>query len=192
MIRLLAIKYFLFLILMCTGPAAMAATMMKTEVTNNKHRYSMTATAVLQASTDKVVAIMIAYDDLTSINPYLVESHLLSSTNGTQRVSMVTRTCFMLICYKMLHVQDFIRSDQQTIYSKFIPELSDFKYGWTRWTATPFADADQPTTLLKIELEVEPDFFIMPVIGPRVLKDKLIEITEVTVDNLEKKANSLP
>lgn len=190
--RLLVIKQFLLLNLVLATPAIMAATMTQVEVTNDKKRYRMTATAVLQAATNNVIKIMVAYDKLTSINPYLVESRLLSSKGDTQRVSMVTRTCFMLICYKMQHVQDFVRPDQQTIYSEFIPELSDFRNGWTRWTATSVEGAGQSTTLLKIELEVEPDFFIMPVIGTRVLKDKLIEITEVTVDNLEKKANSLP
>lgn len=188
--RLLAKLLLLNLVL--ASPSITAATMAETEVTNNKQRYRMTATAVLNAATDNVIEIMVAYDDLTSINPYLVESRLLSSKGNTQRVSMITRTCFMLICYKMQHVQDFIRPDKNTIYSEFIPELSDFKHGWTRWTATSVDGTDQLSTLLKIELEVEPDFFIMPFIGPRVLKDKLIEITEVTVDNLEKKANSLP
>lgn len=182
----------LLLNLLLLAPAIMAATMTEVEVTKEKQRYRMTATAVLQAATDNVIEIMVAYDELTNINPYLLESRLLSSNGDTQRVSMTTRTCFMLICYKMQHVQDFVRPDKQTIYSEFIPELSDFKHGWTRWSATSVEGTGQPTTLLKIELEVEPDFFIMPIIGTRVLKDKLIEITEVTVDNLEKKAGSLP
>ncbi len=167
---------------------AHAATIVDIDINNKGQRYNMVAQMQIDARADIVLKLMKDYSRLTNINPYLLESRILSKSGEETRVSMITKTCFMLICYKMKHVQDFVQIDNDTIQSQFITEYSDFKHGWTRWKASSNSDNGMPVTLLTIEVEVEPDFFIMPVIGPRILKDKLIEVTEVTVKNLEAKA----
>ncbi len=174
-----------------TLPPAHAATIIDIDIDNKGRRYNMVARMQISARADIVLELMKDYNRLTGINPYLLESRIMSKTGEETRVSMITKTCFMLICYKMKHVQDFAQIDEDTIQSLFITEYSDFKHGWTRWKASDDIDNGKPVTLLTIEVEVEPDFFIMPVIGPRILKDKLIEVTEVTVRNLETKAKQI-
>ena len=72
------------------------------------------------------------------------------------------------------------------ILGEYIPEASDFKYGWSSWTiSSTNTNSNKPATLLMITMELEPDFFIMPVIGPYHIKRKMVDVTTVTIHNLE-------
>ena len=169
-----------------------AASIKEIRVSNNKSVYSLYAHVLIEADSRAVMKLITDYENLVNINPYLLESRLLSNTSqGAYQVYMLTRACVMVVCYRLHHVQDFTQPDDRTVYSKFIPELSDFKTGWTRWHINETAVNGNRLTELTLELEVEPDFFVVPIVGPKLLKEKLIEIITATLYQLEKQAQAI-
>ncbi len=153
-------------------------------------RYILHIKAQVNANANRVKQIITNYGNLTSINPYLKESNVIS-TSGHKRatVSMLTDACVLFICYKIRHVQVFQRQGNDIVYGRIIPKMSDFKQGWTRWTIKEGkSNTREEITQLMLDTEMTPDFFILPIIGTHHLKNKILEIATVTINNLEKEA----
>jgi hypothetical protein len=146
--------------------------------------------ATLNADVDNVIKIITDYDNLTLINPHLKESKVLNkSEDGRTTVSMLTEACVLFLCYSVRHVQTshFIRNG--VLFSRIIPEESDFRSGWIRWEIKAMdSNKKYPVTQIILDIEMVPDFFILPVIGPHQIKRKMLEMAKVTIDKLEEKA----
>ena len=85
-------------------------------------------------------------------------------------------------------MQDVIESPDGSVTALVVPELSDFRYGYARLNLWQEVDG----TRILIRSEVEPDFWIPPLIGPWLIKRKLLSETLETVDNLELLAKNPP
>lgn len=171
---------------------SIAATLTNVNVEKQGKHYILHVKALIKADTDEVKRIVTDYENLPSINPYLKESKIVSVSDEERKtVSMLTEACILLICYKIRHIQVFHTIGANIVYGLVIPDKSDFKYGWTRWTIQKSRNSDfsnNPMTEVILDGDMEPDFFILPVIGPYHLKKKILEIATITIDNLEKEA----
>lgn len=182
------IVYKLFLLILCLTPSILSsATVIDIHVEEFEERYNMYVEAVIDANVEQVKQVINDYEQLHRINPEMVESKLLSrASDGTAKVSLLTRSCILFFCYNLRHVQNIQNKGPYKIVGQYIPELSDFRYGRSSWTIAESKKADADSaTLLIINLELEPDFFIIPIIGPYQLKQKLISVTKMTITNLE-------
>jgi len=166
------------------------ATLYDVNIEKQGEIYILHIVAQINAEANVVEKIITDYNNLTSINPYLKESNIISvSENKRKTVNMLTHACVLFICYTFRQVQVFQPAKDNIVYGRIIPDKSDFKQGWSRWTVKE--DKSNPgitTTQLIIDSEMIPDFFIFPIIGAHHLKKKIIEMTTETIDNLEKEA----
>ncbi len=164
------------------------ATLTTINVKKNGERYILHVEAQVNANINTVKRIITDYNNLTSINPYMKESKVISRTDDNRStVRTLTKACLLFVCYKVKHVQTFQVLENNIIFGRTIPHLSDFKYGWTRWIIKEEkTGAKNTVTRLIIDTEMTPDFFILPIIGTHHLKKKIIEIATVTINNLEK------
>ncbi|GEM_PF-5034809 len=85
-------------------------------------------------------------------------------------------------------VQDVIESQDGTVMALLVPALSDFRYGYARLNLWQEPEG----TRILIRAEVEPDFWIPSLIGPWLIKRKLLSETLETVDRLEQLAKTAP
>ncbi len=170
-----------------------AATVIDIHIEEYDDRYNMYVEAILNAEPDQVMRVINDYEQLHHINTDMIESKVISTeADGSTTVSLLTRSCILVFCYNIRHVQNMYKQGPYMILGEYIPEASDFRYGWSNWTITSVKKDDKPATLLMITMEMEPDFFIMPVIGPYHLKSKMIDVTTTTVHNLEAAALKTP
>ena len=162
------------------------------EVSREKGRYHLHTNTIVYARVDNVRRIITDYENLTSIIPNLKESKLLNkSENGRTTVSMLTKMCVFFLCYKIRHVQTFHLIKNDILFSRIIPEKSDFKSGWMRWEIKEIdSDKMTPVTQIILDIEMTPDFFIPPLIGPYQFKRKLLGVTRTTINKLEEKAKT--
>ena len=160
------------------------------EVSREKNRYHLHTNTTVYAKIDNVRRIITDYENLTLIIPNLKESKLLNkSENGRTTVSMLTKMCVFFLCYKIRHVQTFHLIKNDILFSRIIPEKSDFKSGWMRWEIKEIdSNKMYPVTQIILDIEMTPDFFVPPLIGPYQIKRKMLEITSATINNLEEKA----
>jgi len=171
------------------GPS-LCADINTVEITREKDRYHLHTNTTVYARIDNVRRIITDYKNLTSIIPNLKESKLLNeSENERTTVSMLTKICVFFLCYNIRHVQTFHTIKDDILFSRIIPGMSNFKSGWMRWEIKEMnSNKMHPVTQIIVDIEMTPDFFVPPLIGPYQIKRKMLEITRATINNLEEKA----
>ena len=160
------------------------------EVRKEHNHYHLNINATVNAGIENIRSIITDYENLTSINPYIKESKLLDiSEDERSTVSMLTETCVLFLCYNIRHVQTFHPMKNDILFSRIIPEESDFKTGWMRWEIKEMdSNKAYPVTQIILDIEMVPGFFVPPVIGPYQIKKTMLDMTHATIINLEKKA----
>jgi len=180
----------IILILALLPGASLCAEIDDVDVKKENNRYNMHINATLNADVDNVIRIITDYENLPLINPYLKESKvLIKSEDERTTVSMLTEACVLFLCYNVRHLQTFYFIEDGILFSRIIPEGSDFQAGWSRWEIKAMNSKKiYPVTQIILDIEMVPDFFVPPVIGPYNIKRKMLEMAEITIDKLEEKA----
>ena len=180
----------ILIILALLPGASLCAEIDNAEVKKENNHYYLHMNATLNADVDNIIRIITDYENLSLINPYLTESKLLTKPkDGRTTVSMRTEACVLFLCYNIRHVQTFHPIENGVLFSRVIPEGSDFKAGWTRWEIKAMdSDKIPPVTQIILDMEMVPDFFVLPVIGPHQIKRKMLEMAKITIAKLEEKA----
>ena len=160
------------------------------EVRKKNNIYHLHINATVNADVDNITRLITDYENLPLINPYLKESKLLDKPEDERTtVSMLTETCVLFLCFNIRHVQTFHFIENGILFSRIIPEGSDFRAGWMRWEIKAMdSNKKSPVTQLILEIEMVPDFFVPPVIGPYQIKKIMLEMTRATIIKLEEKA----
>ena len=128
-----------------------------------------------------VFSLITDYDQLVQLNPLIKSSRQLPSEfPRTQRVEVVTRGCMLFFCKTIIRVEDVKVDKDLTINTVFVPELSDFTSGESRWTFTPMGEQ----TLVDYHVSMVPDFWLPPFIGPRSLKKQLRQQLHQTAERI--------
>jgi hypothetical protein len=150
--------------------------------------------ATVDADIDSVIRIITDFENLPLINPYLKESKLLDNPEDERTtVNMLTEICVLFLCYNTRHVQTFHFIENGILFSRIIPEKSDFQAGWMRWEIKEMdSNKIYPVTRIILDIEMVPDFFVPPVIGPYQIKRIMLKMTRAIILNLEKKAKINP
>jgi hypothetical protein len=148
--------------------------------------YSVEVDALVAMPEARVREQLTDYNHLGRVNPAIeVSEVLLVRKPGDYRVRTETEACVWFYCMRVHQVQDVIEGPDGTVTATVLPQYSDFKHGYARLTlwATPAG------TRVLIRSEVEPDFWIPPIIGPWLIKRKLRSEALETVQNLERLAS---
>ncbi len=151
--------------------------------------YRVDVDALVSVSEPRVRELLTDYNHLGRINPDIrVSEILLTRGPGDYRVRTVTEVCVWFYCKRIHQVQDVIEAHDGSVTATVLPEQSDFRYGYARlhlWQV-------QGGTRVLIHGELEPDFWIPPVIGPWLVKRKLLSEALDTLQKLEQVANPAP
>jgi hypothetical protein len=102
---------------------------------------------------------------------------------------MLTEICVFFLCYTIKHIQTFHAIKDDTLFSRIIPGMGNIQSGWMRWEIKEMDSSNMyPVTQIILDIEIIPDFFVPPLIGPYQIKRKMLEITRATINKLEEKA----
>jgi hypothetical protein len=148
-------------------------------------RYRVRLEMGLQASSHQVYAVLTDYAHYAALNPDIERSHLLGpgATKDSTRVETWIHACVAFFCHELDQLQDVTaRGDAASISSvtaEGIPRQGSVRYSVSRWDVKA---CGTQTTCLGFFAEVEPDFWIPPIIGSwvieRTLRNKAIETCE--------------
>lgn len=184
------------LVAQCLLPGTtLCAEVNSVEISQEKGVYSLSIIMTVNADAETIKSIITDYENLTLINAYLKESKVVNiSEDERTTVNMLSEICVFFICYNIRHPQIFHPVNNNTLFSRIIPGISDFKSGWGRWKINE-KDSDRismsPVTQIIFDTEITPDFFIPPLFGPYQMKKKMLEIAEATINNLEENAKHI-
>jgi hypothetical protein len=152
-----------------TATLAYAASIDSLDVTKKRGRYNLVADAQLAATPESIYAVLLDYDDnafqrISSV--YKESAYLEPAADGAPIVYTLMEGCLLWHCVSMKRVERLEVREPNWIKSYTLPEQSNFKYSTSEWLLEPHEGG----TKMTYRLEMEPDFFVPPVIGPWYLK----------------------
>lgn len=174
------------LLLLLWMPAALAATTLSLNIQQHGDRYRMQAVMLLAASPRSVMHVLEDYRHMPRLNPAITDVRIVSSSPSVTRVETRAKLCILFLCETLHRTLDVRQVSATELRAKVIPALSDLKHGKSQWTLTR---VPQGTRLL-YKTEIEPKEWLLPVIGPWLIRKFMKEQIRVTIQNLEKLANA--
>ncbi len=140
-------------------------------------------TARIDAPLADVHAAITDYANLAAINPSILESRVTRrEASGVQRVRTVIRVCILVFCKDVVLEQDVSEPVSGEIIAVMIPGNCDFRSGQAHWSL----QAEGNSTRMRYSQVFEPDFWVPPLIGPWLMRNKLVEEVETTMRYLER------
>ena len=165
-----------------TTGAARAAGDPEVPVEREGGRYSIHVETLLKAPADQVRAVLLDYRHIYRLSPSITESAVLASGGGGRaRVRTVVESCVSAYCVKAARVEDVEEGGAGEIRAVIVPELSDFRFGVASWSIR----AEGAATRVVYRAEVEPGFFVPPLLGTYFVKRNLRREVEGTLERLE-------
>ena len=166
--------------------AVLANDITEFEVTEEKGVFYIKAIVVLHAPAEYVRDVLTDYVHIYRLNPSIIESEVLASPgNNVARVRTKVIGCVAFYCEEIERVEDVRILASGDIQAEIVPEFSQFKSGVTLWQIRSMGE----NARLIYYAEMEPDFFIPPVIGNSIVKAKLRDEIMTSFRRLEKIAS---
>jgi hypothetical protein len=171
------------------GGLAHGGELLQTNVEHVDERYTIVSEVRIAVPVAAVRQMLMDLNHLDRINRSIEDSKILHVySEGHYRVRTVINACVLFYCKRMVQVQDVQQLDDGDIVATVVPGLSDFRYGVARWTLRQDGDA----TRLRFDAEVEPSFWIPPLIGPWLIGQKFHSEALESAENMERLAQGDP
>jgi uncharacterized protein YndB with AHSA1/START domain len=170
--------------------AVLSATLNDVNVTLDHGRYQVTAETHLDAPPSAIYDVLtdFANDGYAQISEIYKESDYLEPDgDGTPIVYTRVEGCLLLFCRSMRRVERLEVVQPSFIRATVLPDRSDFKYSLAEWTLEP----ETGGTRVVYRMEMEPDFWLPPFVGPWFLKRTLLRGAPQAVDRIEELAQRL-
>lgn len=178
----------LFILMLNT--AVHAAEIIKVEVDRIDSGFLVYFEAILDAPVEKIFSQFIKYNQLPIINPSIRESTILGRYGERiHRLRVITELCIFIFCKDILHIQDMVQhSSKYIVTATIVPEVGDFKTGQAKWVFK----RENFSTRLIFSGQLEPDFWVPPLIGSwavkRMLRTEIMQ-TSMGLERVVKDAN---
>jgi hypothetical protein len=168
------------------APAGNAAEIRAVDVSYDDGRYYLVSETWFDAPVQGLFDVLTDYDRFTRISSVYKESRFLQpAPDGTPRALTRVEGCVLFFCQSMSRVERLeIAPDMTRIRAVVEPEASDFEYSVSTWE---FREEDGGT-IVDYRLEMEPGFWVPPVIGPYLMKRRLRRGGEDAIERIERLA----
>lgn len=154
-------------------------------------RYRVSMRVTLDAPASATYAVFADPTRLRQVNPAIREVEVMEERGpNLRRIRTRVRACVALFCRHLGQVQDMRyqpTDDGGRIEAHLLPDESDFRHGQATWV---FRGCEGDHTCLSFDAELEPAFWIPPVLGPWLIERKLREEAIETSRGLERLAGA--
>lgn len=153
------------------------------EVSRDAGVFHVVVNVLIDASPALVQAVLLDTSKLSLLDPGVRATRVRAEGDG-QRVEMDIHECLFGFCRQFLQVQQVeVRGNEIT--ARTLPvEGSGFRSGIAHWQLS----AEGEGTRLIFTADTEPDLWLPPLIGPRVVMKQLREKTLASLETLERLA----
>jgi hypothetical protein len=168
--------------------AAVAATLDTIEVGREGGVYSLLSETRLAASPEAIRAVLTDYENFDRISSaYKDFGYLETEPDGTPIIFTRMEGCVLFFCKSLTRVERLEVNSPEHIRTVTLPERSDFKRSVSEWLIEQRGDITHVT----YTLEMEPDFWVPPVVGPWYLKKTLKRGGGAAIDRIERLAQEI-
>ena len=168
--------------LMLAVSAAGAADLREVTVDRVKGRYMLTSETVMEATQQEVYAVLTDYDQFSKFSSAFTESRNVEpDEEGRPRFYNRMEGCVLMFCVSFERYGHLVLTPTSYIQAIVDPEKSDFKHSVESWE---LVEEDDKTVLI-YKFEVEPAFWVPPLIGPFYIRRALRAGAVDAVDRIE-------
>lgn len=163
--------------------ALWAGVLQHMDVEHRAGRYTIDMQVTLEVPADAAYQTFTDYPNLNRVNDAIESSKVLEQDpqRGALVQSMI-RVCVLIYCRRLNQTQWMRQIPPERLTADVVPEDSDFSFGHAEWRIWPCADG----ACLSFTAELEPSFWVPPIIGPWVVKRKLRQEAIQTCDGIER------
>jgi hypothetical protein len=162
--------------------SAFAAELTDIEVAHEDGRYRLESTTIFDATPAQLYVVLTDYDQFEKFSSSFVEAeNREADEQGRPQFYTRMEGCVLLFCKSYLRVGYLELKPEYDIIAIVDPERSNFKYSRERWQLIPEGER----TKLVYEFEMEPAFWVPPLVGPYVIKKALRSGGKNAVNRIE-------
>lgn len=173
----------LFLFVVLPWTLSQAGEVLVAHAGHERGRYQVEVDVRLAADKAQVWRLLTDYVHYGQLNEAIRSSEILERRGKhALRVRTVTEACVYVFCRNIVQVQDVTQANENYVSATVLPHASHFRHGVARMRLWE----EGAMTRVRITAEVEPDFWIPPLIGPWLIKRKLRAEALETVHNVER------
>lgn len=169
--------------LLC-APLLRAASIDSLDVTRDHGRFHLVAHTHLDATPAAVYKVLTTYDEDAYgriSNVYKESRYLQPASDGTPLVYTRVEGCLLFFCKSMRRVERLQVVKPNYICTTAVPSRSDFRYARSIFRLK----RDDDGTEVTYRLDMEPDFWLPPFVGPWLLKHVLLRGGSHAVQRIE-------
>ena len=171
-----------------SGSISSAAEVEELKVTEANGEYRLRIAAVLDAPADYVHIVVTDYKHAYRINPSVIKVEIQPSDHdGVVRVHNLSEQWVGPFCFSINWVGDILDTGDGDIRVKTVPEPGNFESGDAIWKIRPRGKR----TWVLHESRLKPDFFIPPLIGENIMRNKMETNTLDTFKRIECHARAM-
>jgi Polyketide cyclase / dehydrase and lipid transport len=161
---------------------ANASQLVRLEVDQHANSYTVYVEMDLDASAEKVRAILTDYAHLDRLNASITASEITGARDdGTIRVLTRFENCILFFCLTVQRVEDITEDVQGRILVALVPDASSFRSGHASWEVKSTGSGSRVIH----NATLEPDFWLPPWIGTALLKATMRREIRASFENLE-------
>ena len=139
-------------------------------VSESQGIYSINLVMQMQVPARYVHRVLTDYVHIYRLDPAIIDSEILPlQDDGVVRVRTRIADCIGLFCMKIDRVEDVRELGHDTLQVTTIPTLGSFKSGYAEWKILGMEERTQ----VIYQAQMEPDFYIPPMIGIYFVTQKL-------------------
>ena len=167
-----------------------SATLRTLDVSRDSGRYLLVSETWLAARPDDIFTVLLDYENFSRISRVYKEHGFLEpDADGTPIVYTRMEGCLVkrVFCKSMRRVERLETERPHYMRTVTLPERSDFKHSISEWTL----EQEGAGTRMTYRLEMEPDFWVPPIVGPWYLKRTLRRGGASAINRIERLANAV-
>jgi hypothetical protein len=167
---------------LCSCAPALAADLQEVTVERVEDRYRLRSETLFDASAASLYVVLTDYDQFEKISSVFTVSRSIGPDElGRPQFYNAMEGCVLFFCVSFERYGHLELDPETRIRAIVDPDRSDFKYSVESWQ---LLEADGRTRLI-YEFEMEPAFWVPPVIGPFYIRRALRAGAVRAVDRIE-------
>ena len=176
------ISTFLIIIFLFFSLNAKAANITFSSAKYKNDRFIIKVIGVVSAKPAQVFAVLTDYKNIPKISPKIIESKIIKTDGDTTIVKTDAKGCVWFFCNEIIKTQTTTSIPEKRIQSITINAQSNLKFGQMVWNIKEVNLGTQ----IDYYAEIEPDFFVPPLIGSYFIKNSMLEEAKYFIDSVEK------
>ena len=169
-------------VLFLQGLPSFAAELKDVSVERKDARYHLSSTTYFDATQSQLYKILTDYEQFPRFaNAFVEAENREPDEQGRPQFYTRMEGCVLLFCKSYIRYGHLELKPEYDIVAIVDPELSNFNYSRERWQLIP----EGKGTIMIYDFEMEPGFWVPPIVGPYVIKRALRSNGNAAVNRIE-------